>query len=86
MLQPPQFEFYDPQTPIYTSPRFLPPAKIVGCKVNDVIISHGSFLEECTVENAIIGLRSRIGKGVVIQVTPDYSMIGFKLPCKYSLI
>ena len=67
-LQPPQFEFYDPQTPIYTSPRFLPPAKIVGCKVNDVIISHGSYLEECTVENAIIGLRSRIGKGALVQV------------------
>lgn len=67
-MQPPQFEFYDPQTPIYTSPRFLPPAKIVGCKVNDVIISHGSYLEECTIENAIIGLRSRVGKGAVIQV------------------
>jgi Nucleotidyl transferase len=30
---PPRFEFYDPQTPIYTSPRFLPPAKLVKCKV-----------------------------------------------------
>ena len=25
--QPPQFEFYDADEPIYTSPRFLPPAK-----------------------------------------------------------
>ena len=70
-VQPPQFEFYDPQTPIYTSPRFLPPAKIVGCKLNDVIISHGSYLEECTIENAVIGLRSRIGKDVVIQASPS---------------
>lgn len=68
-LQPPRFEFYDPQTPIYTSPRFLPPAKVVKSKINDAIISHGSYLEECTVSNAIVGLRSRISKGAVIQVT-----------------
>lgn len=67
-VQPPRFEFYDPQTPIYTSPRFLPPAKVVKSKINDAIISHGSYLEECTVSNAIIGLRSRISKGAVIQV------------------
>ena len=69
-LQPPRFEFYDPQTPIYTSPRFLPPAKVVKSKINDAIISHGSYLEECTVSNAIIGLRSRISKGAVIQAGP----------------
>jgi len=65
--QPPRFEFYDPHSPIYTSPRFLPPAKIVKCKVSDAIVSHGAYLEDCVVENAIIGLRSRIGKGVTIR-------------------
>lgn len=69
-VQPPRFEFYDPQTPIYTSPRFLPPAKIVKSRISDAIISHGSYLEECTVANAIVGLRSRIDKGAVIQVPP----------------
>jgi glucose-1-phosphate adenylyltransferase len=67
-MQPPRFEFYDPHSPIYTSPRFLPPAKIVACKVSDAIISHGAYLEECIVENAIVGLRSRVGKGVTIRV------------------
>ena len=67
-LQPPRFEFYDPHSPIYTSPRFLPPAKIVKSKVSDAIISHGAYLEECTVENAIVGLRARIGKKTVIRV------------------
>ena len=67
-LQPPKFEFYDPQSPIYTSPRFLPPAKIVHSKIADAIVSHGAFLEECSVENAIIGLRSRIGKNAIIRV------------------
>lgn len=32
-LQPPQFEFHDPKGPIYTSPRFLPPAKIIRSRV-----------------------------------------------------
>ena len=66
--QPPRFEFYDPNQPIYTSPRFLPPAKIIDCKVQDAIVSPGSFLEKCTVENAIIGLRSRVDQGVTIRV------------------
>ena len=41
----------------------------MSCKVSDAIISHGAYLEECVVENAIVGLRSRIGKGVTIRVT-----------------
>lgn len=31
--QPANFEFYDPTSPIYTSPRVLPPASITHCKV-----------------------------------------------------
>lgn len=71
MVQPPRFEFYDPRSPIYTSPRFLPPAKIVKSKISEAIISHGAYLEECVVEHAIVGLRSRIGKNVVIRVRPS---------------
>lgn len=33
LLQPPKFQFYDPSTPFYTSPRFLPPTKIEKCRV-----------------------------------------------------
>ena len=54
---PPRFEFYDALNPIFTSPRFLPPAKVQNCQVSDAIISHGACLEDCEVENAIIGLR-----------------------------
>ena len=32
-MQPPKFEFYDPKTPFYTSPRFLPPTKVDRCRV-----------------------------------------------------
>lgn len=36
-LQFPKFEFYDPKTPFYTSPRFLPPTKIDNCKVTRMV-------------------------------------------------
>lgn len=32
-MQPPKFEFNDPKTPFYTSPRFLPPTKVEKCRV-----------------------------------------------------
>jgi len=65
--QPADFEFYDPQSPIYTSPRVLPPATLVDCKVVDAIIAQGATAYNSTIHNAVIGLRSTIGKGCTIQ-------------------
>ncbi|KAF8013538.1 hypothetical protein BT93_I1396 [Corymbia citriodora subsp. variegata] len=65
----PKFEFYDPKTPIFTSPRFLPPTKIDNCKIKDAIISHGCFLRECSVEHSIVGERSRLDSGVELKDT-----------------
>ncbi|KDD76751.1 nucleotidyl transferase [Helicosporidium sp. ATCC 50920] len=64
---PPNFEFHDPRGPIYTSPRFLPPAKIEDCLLHDAVVSHGAVLARCEVRNAIVGLRSRVEEGVVVQ-------------------
>ncbi|KAI6701190.1 hypothetical protein NL676_015514 [Syzygium grande] len=65
----PKFEFYDPKTPFFTSPRFLPPTKIDNCKIKDAIISHGCFLRECSVEHSIVGERSRLDSGVELKDT-----------------
>ncbi|WCJ35211.1 Glucose-1-phosphate adenylyltransferase large subunit 1 [Euphorbia peplus] len=62
--QPPKFEFYDPKTPFFTSPRFLPPTKVDKCRIVDTIISHGCFLRECSVQHSIVGIRSRLESGV----------------------
>ncbi|KAG6531164.1 hypothetical protein ZIOFF_004938 [Zingiber officinale] len=67
--QPPNFEFYDPMTPFYTSPRFLPPTKIEKCRVVDAIISHGCFLRECGIESSIVGVRSRLDYGSELKDT-----------------
>jgi glucose-1-phosphate adenylyltransferase len=65
---PPNFEFYDPTYPIYTYPHFLPPANVLESKVVDAIISPGSEIGHGTIiENAVIGLRSLIGKNSEIR-------------------
>jgi len=65
--QPPNFEFYSAENPIYTSPRYLPPAQVFNVKMKDAIIGHGCNLQDCTVNEAVVGLRSIIGAGVEID-------------------
>ncbi|KAI5388686.1 Glucose-1-phosphate adenylyltransferase large subunit 1 [Lathyrus oleraceus] len=65
----PMFKFYDPKTPIFTSPRFLPATKIDKCRIVDAIISHGCFLRECSVQHSIVGERSRLDYGVELKDT-----------------
>lgn len=67
--QPPKFHFYDPMKPIFTSPQFLPPTKVEKCQVLDSIISHGCFLQECTVEHSVVGIRSRLEYGAELKET-----------------
>lgn len=67
--QPPKFDFNDPKTPFYTSPRFLPPTKVEKCRIADTIISHGCFLRECSVQHSIVGVRSRLDYGVELTDT-----------------
>ncbi|CAK9176388.1 unnamed protein product [Ilex paraguariensis] len=67
--QPPKFDFNDPKTPFYTSPRFLPPTKVEKCRIVDAIISHGCFLSECSIEHSIVGVRSRLDYGVELKDT-----------------
>ncbi|KAK1397662.1 Glucose-1-phosphate adenylyltransferase [Heracleum sosnowskyi] len=65
----PKFEFYDPETPFFTSPRFLPPTKFERSIIKDAIISHGCFLQECSVVHSIVGERSRLDSGVELKDT-----------------
>ncbi|XP_059284466.1 glucose-1-phosphate adenylyltransferase large subunit 2, chloroplastic/amyloplastic isoform X2 [Lycium ferocissimum] len=67
--QPPKFDFNDPMTPFYTSPRFLPPTKVDKCRIVDAIISHGCFLRECSIQHSIVGVRSRLDYGVEFKDT-----------------
>ncbi len=64
----PPFEFYRPDSPIYTRPRFLPATKVSGTYIDRTLIADGCVIEEGTrIENSVIGLRCRIGKNVTIK-------------------
>lgn len=67
-VQEAPFEFYDPKSPIYTSPRFLPPAKLENCDIKHSIISHGCTVKDSTIDHAVVGLRSHIDAKCTIRV------------------
>ncbi|HTN70293.1 MAG TPA: glucose-1-phosphate adenylyltransferase [Methylomirabilota bacterium] len=65
----PPFSFYDEKAPIYTRSRYLPPTKMLDSKIIESMVGEGSILKECTVNRSVIGIRSRIETGCVIENT-----------------
>ena len=63
----PPFSFYDEKAPIYTHSRHLPPTKLLDSKVVESMVGEGCILKECTVKRSVIGVRSRIETGCVID-------------------
>ena len=63
----PPFSFYDEKAPIYTRPRYLPPTKLLDSRVIESMVGEGCILKECTVKRSVIGIRSRIETGCVID-------------------
>jgi glucose-1-phosphate adenylyltransferase len=61
------FRFYDPRRPIFTHERFLPPSHLRSCTVRESIVADGCFLEECSIENSVVGIRTHIGQGTRIM-------------------
>jgi glucose-1-phosphate adenylyltransferase len=57
----PRFNFYDVKAPIYTNPRFLPASRIQRCVVENSIISDGCVIQDSTVRDSILGIRSVLG-------------------------
>lgn len=66
--QPP-FSFYDETAPIYTRSRYLPPTKMLDCQITESMISEGCILKECRIDHSVLGVRSRVEKGCLIQDT-----------------
>lgn len=68
LCQPvPPFDFYEASRPVYTHPRFLPATKVEECSVTRALMSEGCIVVGAHVENSVIGIRSRIGKGAQIR-------------------
>ena len=63
----PKFNFFDASAPIYTRSRYLPPSKLHDCSIEHSMVSEGCILNGVQARSSIIGLRSRIDKGVEID-------------------
>jgi glucose-1-phosphate adenylyltransferase len=63
----PPFSFYDEKAPIYTRARYLPPTKLLDSHVTESIIGEGCILKECRINHSVLGIRSRIEAGCVIE-------------------
>ena len=61
------FDFYEPDRPMYTRPRFLPSTKVDHCHLINSMISEGSIITDATVANSIIGIRSIVSRDVTIE-------------------
>ncbi len=64
--QPP-FSFYDEKAPIYTRPRYLPPTKLLDCHITESIIGEGCIVKECRINHSVLGIRTRIEAGCIIE-------------------
>ncbi|HSF39132.1 MAG TPA: sugar phosphate nucleotidyltransferase [Thermoanaerobaculia bacterium] len=63
----PPLNLYDPEHPIYTHPRFLPGTKVNECFVQYSILGEGSILSGSRMTDSIIGIRSVVRSGSVIE-------------------
>ncbi|EKQ67967.1 glucose-1-phosphate adenylyltransferase [Leptolyngbyaceae cyanobacterium JSC-12] len=65
----PPFSFYDEGAPIYTRPRYLPPTKLLDCTIKESIIAEGCILKDCSITHSVLGVRTRVESGCVIEDT-----------------
>lgn len=63
----PEFNLFDNENKIFTRPRLLPPSKFRNSNINQSLISEGCIINAQEIKSSVIGIRSRIGDGTVIQ-------------------
>jgi glucose-1-phosphate adenylyltransferase len=63
----PKFNLFDNDNKIFTRPRLLPPSKFQKTLLDRSLISEGCILNAKEINHSVIGIRSRIGDGTIIQ-------------------
>ncbi len=76
----PPLPVYDPKLPLYTRPRYLPPAKIHESEIRDSLIADGSRLTGARVSRSILGLRSRVERGAHLEGVIVFGAESFPSP------
>ncbi|MEM6454645.1 MAG: glucose-1-phosphate adenylyltransferase [Acidobacteriota bacterium] len=63
----PPLNLYHPDKPIYTHPRFLPGVKVHDCQIEQSLLCDGSVIAAARVKRSVIGIRSMVREGAVIE-------------------
>jgi glucose-1-phosphate adenylyltransferase len=63
----PKFNLFDPDMPIYTHARPLPGAKLNRASAQCAVLCEGVIIEGATVVDSILGVRSRVRPGAIIE-------------------
>jgi glucose-1-phosphate adenylyltransferase len=63
----PRFNFFDMTAPIFSHPRWLPSSKINGAQLDHAVISDGCILNRAVITHSIVGLRSSVSAGTVLN-------------------
>jgi len=66
----PPFDFHGPEGVVYSRMRNLPPAHVLGARVEQCLMSDGCTVAEgARLERCVVGVRSRIGRDVELDTT-----------------
>jgi glucose-1-phosphate adenylyltransferase len=63
----PPLDFYNPERPVFTHPRFLPGAKVTSCQIEESILCDGSQVSGCRFWKVIAGVRSVVRAGAELE-------------------
>ncbi|MBU6228133.1 MAG: glucose-1-phosphate adenylyltransferase [Cyanobacteria bacterium REEB459] len=63
----PPFSFYDPEAPIYTRGRYLPPSQMLDCQITESMLAEGCQLNRCRISRSVLGVRTRVEADTVIE-------------------
>ncbi|MEM6269847.1 MAG: glucose-1-phosphate adenylyltransferase [Bacteroidota bacterium] len=65
----PKFNFHLRNQPIYSRARMLPTSKVFATEMNGAVISDGCIIHAKSLTRSMIGIRSFIGRGAVLENT-----------------
>ncbi|MGB0950202.1 MAG: sugar phosphate nucleotidyltransferase, partial [Marinirhabdus sp.] len=65
----PKFDLYHNLNRIYTRARMLPTTKISGTRLHRTVVADGCIVNAESITRSVIGIRSRIGTGTVMENT-----------------
>ena len=81
----PPFNFFDPDRPIYSRPRYLPGSTVENSTLENVLLAEGCCIKDASIKHSIVGLRSQIHSQVQLKDTILMGSDYYEHPCYESI-